>query len=98
MGSLRNVTTNRIHWFVIGCGETELTVHRWNTDAANAAGLDTTAVKLMPRCTSAAGSVGVSPAQNNFSVAPMGPGLRNLSQRAQVNVPHKSVEFANASG
>jgi hypothetical protein len=30
------VTSNPTHWFVIGCGESALTVHRWNTEAANA--------------------------------------------------------------
>jgi hypothetical protein len=29
------VTSNPIHWFVIRCGESELTVLRWNTEAAN---------------------------------------------------------------
>jgi hypothetical protein len=32
------VTTNPIHWFVIRCGDSELTVHRWNFETANAAG------------------------------------------------------------
>jgi hypothetical protein len=32
------VTSNPIHWFIIRCGESELTVHRWNTETANAAG------------------------------------------------------------
>jgi hypothetical protein len=31
------VTSNPIHWFVILCGDAELTVHRWNSQAANAA-------------------------------------------------------------
>ncbi len=31
------VTRNPMHWFVILCGETELTVQRWNTEAASAA-------------------------------------------------------------
>ena len=33
-----DVTTNPIHWFVIQCGDTDLTVTRWNTDAATAPG------------------------------------------------------------
>jgi hypothetical protein len=32
------VTSHPIHWFVIQCGDSELTVHRWNSEAANAAG------------------------------------------------------------
>jgi len=31
------VSSNPTRWFVIRCGESELTVHRWNTDTANAA-------------------------------------------------------------
>jgi len=31
------VTSNPIHWFVIRCGDSELT-QRWNSEAANAAG------------------------------------------------------------
>jgi hypothetical protein len=30
-------TTNPIHWFVIRCGESELTVLRWNAEAADGA-------------------------------------------------------------
>ena len=26
------VTSNPIHWFIIRCGEVELTVHRWETE------------------------------------------------------------------
>src|SRR5438309_607729 len=33
------VTSNPIHWFVIRCGDSELTVQRWNSEAANAAGV-----------------------------------------------------------
>jgi hypothetical protein len=29
------VTSQPIHWFVIQCGDTDLTVKRWNTAAAN---------------------------------------------------------------
>jgi hypothetical protein len=32
------VTTEPNHWYVIRCGDAELTVHRWDSDAANAAG------------------------------------------------------------
>ena len=32
------VTNEPIHWFVIRCGDSELTVQRWNSEAANAAG------------------------------------------------------------
>ncbi len=32
------VTTNPIHWFVIRCGDSDLTVYRWNSETANAAG------------------------------------------------------------
>src|SRR3979490_205983 len=32
------VTSNPTHWFVIRCGDSELTVHRWNSETANAAG------------------------------------------------------------
>jgi hypothetical protein len=31
------VTSNPTRWFVIRCGESELTVHRWNTATANTA-------------------------------------------------------------
>ena len=31
------VTSNPTRWFVIRCGESELSVHRWNTDTASAA-------------------------------------------------------------
>jgi hypothetical protein len=30
------VSTSPIHWYVIQCGESQLTVFRWNTTAANA--------------------------------------------------------------
>lgn len=30
------VTSNPIHWFVIRCGSVDLTVLKWNTEAANA--------------------------------------------------------------
>ena len=32
------VDTHPMHWFVIQCGDSQLTVHRWNSEAANAAG------------------------------------------------------------
>jgi hypothetical protein len=32
------VTTNPIHWFVSGCGDSDLAVYRWNSERANAAG------------------------------------------------------------
>lgn len=32
------VTTNPIHWFVIQCGSSDLTVIKWSSEAANAAG------------------------------------------------------------
>ena len=32
------VTNNPIHWFVIRCGDSDLTVHRWSSEAANASG------------------------------------------------------------
>jgi hypothetical protein len=32
------ITSEPIHWFVIRCGDADLTVQRWSTDAANAAG------------------------------------------------------------
>jgi hypothetical protein len=32
------VTTNPTHWFVIRCGDSDLTVYRWNSETANAAG------------------------------------------------------------
>jgi hypothetical protein len=32
------VTTNPIHWFVIRCGDSDLTVYRWNSETANAPG------------------------------------------------------------
>ena len=32
------VSSNPIHWFVIQCGDSELTVLKWNTETANAAG------------------------------------------------------------
>jgi hypothetical protein len=33
------VTNNPIHWFVIQCGETQLTVLRWNAESSVAAGV-----------------------------------------------------------
>jgi hypothetical protein len=32
------VTANPIHWFVIQCGNSDLTVMKWSSEAANAAG------------------------------------------------------------
>jgi hypothetical protein len=32
------ITSSPNHWFVIQCSESELTVLRWNSEAANAAG------------------------------------------------------------
>jgi hypothetical protein len=32
------VTSNPIHWFVIQCGDSELTVLKWNPETANATG------------------------------------------------------------
>jgi hypothetical protein len=32
------VTTHPNHWFVIQCSDAELTVHKWNSNAANAPG------------------------------------------------------------
>jgi hypothetical protein len=32
------LTNHPNHWFVIQCGESQLTVLRWNSEAANAAG------------------------------------------------------------
>jgi hypothetical protein len=32
------VTTNPIHWFVIRCGDSDLTVYRWNSETANSPG------------------------------------------------------------
>jgi hypothetical protein len=32
------VTNRPLHWFVIQCGNSELTVVKWNAEAANAAG------------------------------------------------------------
>jgi hypothetical protein len=32
------VTTEPNHWFVIQCGSSDLTVIKWNSEAANAAG------------------------------------------------------------
>ncbi|HVI08349.1 MAG TPA: hypothetical protein VND65_08655 [Candidatus Binatia bacterium] len=31
-------TSHPIHWFVIQCGDLELSVRRWSTETANAAG------------------------------------------------------------
>ncbi|PYY22779.1 MAG: hypothetical protein DMG62_11445 [Acidobacteria bacterium] len=31
-------TTNPLHWFVIRCGDQELTIQRWNAASANAEG------------------------------------------------------------
>ncbi|MGA8529024.1 MAG: hypothetical protein WB622_04870 [Acidobacteriaceae bacterium] len=33
-----NVTTNPMHWFVIECGESQLTVHRWEPELASGPG------------------------------------------------------------
>jgi hypothetical protein len=32
------ITNNPVHWLIIQCGDTSLTVLRWNSEAANAAG------------------------------------------------------------
>jgi len=32
------VTSNPMHWFVIHCGDSELTVLKWNAESASAAG------------------------------------------------------------
>jgi len=32
------VDTRPIHWFVIQCGDSQLSVHRWNSEAAEARG------------------------------------------------------------
>ena len=32
------VTTHPTHWFVIQCGASQLTLHRWNSETANATG------------------------------------------------------------
>jgi hypothetical protein len=32
------VTSNPIHWYVIHCGDIALTVHKWNSETANAEG------------------------------------------------------------
>jgi len=32
------ITSHPIHWFVIQCGDPQLTVFRWNKDTANANG------------------------------------------------------------
>ena len=32
------VSNNPLHWFVIQCGNTELTVHKWDAGAASAPG------------------------------------------------------------
>jgi hypothetical protein len=32
------VATDPTRWFMIQCGDSELTVHRWNSEAAKAAG------------------------------------------------------------
>jgi hypothetical protein len=32
------VTSNPLHWFVIHCGDSDLTVHRWSSEVAQAAG------------------------------------------------------------
>ena len=50
------VSSNPVHWFVIHCGDSELSVHSWSSEVANAAGARITAAKPMPRSTSAAGS------------------------------------------
>jgi hypothetical protein len=32
------LTNNPLHWFVIRCGDSDLTVFRWNAETANAPG------------------------------------------------------------
>ena len=49
------VASNPIHWFVIRCGDSDLTVYRWSSENANAAEPGTTAVKPTPRYISVAG-------------------------------------------
>ena len=33
-----DVTTNPTHWFIINCGDSALTVNRWNAEVANQQG------------------------------------------------------------
>ncbi len=49
------VTTNPIHWFVIRCGDSELTVYGGSLKPPTRPTPGTTAVKLMPRRTSVDG-------------------------------------------
>jgi hypothetical protein len=45
------VTSNPIRWFAIRCGDSELTVHLWNSESANAAGARRYSGEDMPRFT-----------------------------------------------
>jgi len=49
------VTTNPVHWFVIRCGDSDLTVTGGILKPPRRPAPDITAVKLMPRSISAAG-------------------------------------------
>ncbi len=73
------VTSNPIHWFVIRCGDSELTVHRWNAEAADALEPVITAVKPTPKYTSAVGLIGLRTAEAKFQVerARLGFGCEN---------------------
>ncbi len=51
------VTSNPLHWFVIHCGDSDLTVHRRSSEIAKAAGAVITAEKPTRRSTSAAGLI-----------------------------------------
>jgi len=49
------VTSNPMHWFVIQCGNQDLTVIKWNSEAANASGRGISAEKATLKFTSAGG-------------------------------------------
>ena len=51
------VDTRPVHWFVIQCGDSQLSVDRWTSGAAEADGPGTSAVKPTPRRTSADGLI-----------------------------------------
>jgi hypothetical protein len=60
-------TTSPLHWFVIRCGESELTVLRWKAEAADTADARHCAAKQMLRFASAAGSIQCVPLQSPTS-------------------------------
>jgi hypothetical protein len=63
------VAVNPTRWFVIRCGDSELIVHRWDSEAPKRREHDTTAGEGTPKCTSARGSSQFAPRRNQAPLA-----------------------------